>query len=93
MKMQKLKDHPVFTQEIQQFSSRYSLSQRESDVFKSLITHVTSSKDIAGHLDISANTIRNHFQNIFNKTSTKSKSELLVRFIHDLGRQKSSMSR
>lgn len=84
--MPKLKGQPAFRDDINRFASKYSLSQRESDVFSSLVTRVTASKDIAGHLKISANTIRNHFQNIFNKTATKSKSELLVRFIHDLAR-------
>jgi len=63
------------------FASKYRLSARETDVFRCLLQSSTTAEEIGVKLGVSRNTIRNHFQNIFGKTNTASKTELLAEFI------------
>lgn len=63
------------------FSKLYSLSKRENDILELLVNKVVSAEAIANRLGISKNTVRIHFQNIFNKMSASSKSEVLGKFI------------
>lgn len=70
--------------EVSKFSQKFSLSEREREVFGLLVSRITHSEEIANKLKVSRNTIRNHFQNIFHKTQTGSKTELLAGFIGDL---------
>jgi DNA-binding NarL/FixJ family response regulator len=67
--------------EINKFARTYALSERERQVLSLLVGRVTSSEEIATKLEVSRNTVRNHFQNIFHKTKTNSKTELLSLFI------------
>ena len=59
----------------------HSLSNRETDILRLLVNKVVSAEDIANELGISRNTVRIHFQNIFNKMRTSSKAEVLGKFI------------
>lgn len=70
-----------FERSISQYVRRQNLSEREKEVFTLLLSGATSSEKIASLLGVSRNTIRNHFQNIFYKTRTSSKTELLVQFV------------
>ncbi|MES2855758.1 MAG: LuxR C-terminal-related transcriptional regulator, partial [Bdellovibrionota bacterium] len=42
-------------------------------------------KDIAEKLQLSPNTVNNHVNNVFAKTGTRSKSELLARILNTVG--------
>ena len=63
------------------FSGLHSLSKREIDILELLVKKVVSAEAIANKLGISRNTVRIHFQNIFNKMGASSKSEVLGKFI------------
>ena len=63
------------------FSKSFSLSKRENDILELLVNKVVSAEAIASCLGISKNTVRIHFQNIFNKMGASSKSEVLGKFI------------
>jgi DNA-binding NarL/FixJ family response regulator len=71
----------VFASEIEGFTAHSRLSRRESDIVLSLIRNVTNSEDIANSLGISTHTVNNHLKSIFEKTSTKSKTEILSTFL------------
>lgn len=71
----------VFAGEIDGFTSRSKLSRRESDIVISLIRNITNSEEIAKSLGISTHTVNNHLKSIFEKTSTKSKTEILSTFL------------
>lgn len=67
--------------EIQEFCSKYQLSRRETEIVMCITNKIIHFKDIAAHLNVSPSTVNNHFKNIFNKTGTNSKSELLTTFL------------
>ena len=71
----------VFASEIEGFTSKSKLSRRESDIVVSLIRSITNSEEIAKSLGISTHTVNNHLKSIFEKTSTKSKTEILSTFL------------
>lgn len=71
----------VFASEIDGFTAHSKLSRRESDIVLSLIRNITNSEDIANSLGISTHTVNNHLKSIFEKTSTKSKTEILSSFL------------
>jgi DNA-binding NarL/FixJ family response regulator len=71
----------VFEQEIVGFTAQCRLSKREADIVLSLIRNVTNSEDIARILGISTHTVNNHLKSIFEKTGTKSKTEILSSFL------------
>lgn len=71
----------VFAGEIDGFTSASKLSRRESDIVISLIRNITNSEEIAKSLGISTHTVNNHLKSIFEKTSTKSKTEILSTFL------------
>lgn len=71
----------VFEKEFQGFTAQCRLSKRESDIVLSLIRNVTNSEDIAHNLGISTHTVNNHLKSIFEKTGTKSKTEILSSFL------------
>lgn len=71
----------VFASEIEGFTSASRLSRRESDIVMALIRNVTNSEEIANALGISTHTVNNHLKSIFEKTSTKSKTEILSSFL------------
>jgi len=71
----------TFEVESKRFSSLYKLSNREYDVVLTLIQNITNSDDMAKQLGISAHTVNNHLKSIFDKTNTKSKTEILACFL------------
>ena len=71
----------VFASEIEGFTAHSRLSKRESDIVLALIRNVTNSEEIAQALGISTHTVNNHLKSIFEKTSTKSKTEILSTFL------------
>jgi FixJ family two-component response regulator len=71
----------VFASEIDGFTATSRLSRRESDIVVSLIKNITNSEEIANSLGISTHTVNNHLKSIFEKTSTKSKTEILSSFL------------
>lgn len=71
----------VFAQEITGFMLHCRLSKREADIVLSLIRNVTNSEEIGKSLGISTHTVNNHLKSIFEKTDTKSKTEILASFL------------
>jgi len=61
-----------------QFAKNNSLTARERDVVRLMLDRVVSLKDIAQSLSLSPHTINSHFKKIFEKTGTRSRSELLA---------------
>lgn len=57
---------------------RYALTERERDVLK-LINMGKSNLQIAGELSISENTVKRHINNIFKKTETQSRHEVIFK--------------
>ena len=63
-------------QRVEEFASLHQLSPREQDVLRLLVQgHNTTG--LANRLGISPHTVRDHLKNVFKKTSTRSRSELL----------------
>lgn len=61
---------------VEDFSSRYDISPRESEVLSYLLKGL-STKKIAESMFISAGTAKNHILNLLKKTSTHSRIELI----------------
>ncbi len=70
-----------FASEIEGFTQQAKLSRREVDIVVALIRNITNSEDIAQALRISTHTVNNHLKSIFEKTNTKSKTEILSNFL------------
>ncbi|NRA68362.1 MAG: helix-turn-helix transcriptional regulator [Pseudobacteriovorax sp.] len=70
---------------IVEFSRKYNLSKRETDVLTLLVSRVVNAEQISRHLGISQNTVRIHVKNINTKVGVRSKSEILSSFIGFLG--------
>src|SRR5688500_10814460 len=70
-----------FASEIEGFTTTFRLSRRECDIVVSLVRHITNSEEIAKSLGISTHTVNNHLKSIFEKTGTKSKTEILSSFL------------
>ena len=66
------------------FCRLYDLTAREEEILSLLVGKVVTAENIGEFLGISRNTVRIHFQNIFNKIGTSSKSEILGKFIEFL---------
>jgi len=63
-------------QRVDEFAALHQLSPREGDVLRLLVQgHDTAG--LADRLGISPHTVRDHLKNVFRKTSTRSRSELL----------------
>lgn len=61
---------------VSDFVAHHRLSPREGDVLRLLVQgHDTA--ELADHLGISPHTVRDHLKNVFRKTSSRSRSELL----------------
>lgn len=69
------------TSEVDEFVSQYSFTDREKEVFLSLINKRTSPEEIGEALSISPNTAANHLKRIFLRSGAKSKTELLAKFV------------
>jgi DNA-binding CsgD family transcriptional regulator len=74
--------------EIEKFSRRHGLTQREREIMTLLVEGCGSVPRIAGRLELSPNTVHNHFKNIFKRTRTNSKTTLLSLFIDGAMEQK-----
>jgi DNA-binding NarL/FixJ family response regulator len=72
---------PRIPEELVVYCDQFGLSPREKEVFALLTRKVIHFKEIAGELGLSPSTVNNHFKNIFDKTKTNSKSELLANFL------------
>lgn len=68
-------------QEVRNFSSQYRFSERETEVFMSLVDKFTTAEAIGLRLGVSPNTVSNHFKNILRKTGTPNKSALLSMYL------------
>ena len=56
------------------------LTKREKEVFELLIKN-KSTKEIAGHLDISEKTVRNHISNAMQKLGVKGRAGAVVELL------------
>jgi DNA-binding CsgD family transcriptional regulator len=63
------------------FMEQYKLTARELEILTLIFTN-QSTKEIAATLHISPETVRKHCQNIYQKTGTHSKMELLLLYNH-----------
>jgi DNA-binding NarL/FixJ family response regulator len=72
---------PRIPEELVVYCDQFGLSPREKEVFALLTRKIIHFKEIAGELGLSPSTVNNHFKNIFDKTKTNSKSELLANFL------------
>ena len=70
--------------EVRAFADRFGLSRRETELMDILVNRSTGSDAIARHMGVSQNTVRNHFQNLFHKTGTRSKTDLMAGFIRSI---------
>jgi DNA-binding CsgD family transcriptional regulator len=61
---------------LQAFAQSHHLSPREIDVLR-LLREGGNTSDIAAHLGISSHTVRDHLKNLFRKTRTRSRNQLL----------------
>ena len=74
--------------ELDAFFRRYGLTTREQDVVYLLLQGQSSVGDIAEILELSKNTVHNHFKKVFRRTKTTNKAALMSLFIREsLGRQ------
>jgi DNA-binding CsgD family transcriptional regulator len=71
--------------EIKSFCRQAMLTPRETEIVALLAEGVVRIKDIAERLKLSPNTVNNHVNNVFAKTGTRSKSELLSRILNSVG--------
>lgn len=67
--------------EFEKFVRQHKLTEREGEVFACLLRGVTRMSDISRELHLSPSTVSNHFNNIFWKTGTSSKTALLSSFV------------
>lgn len=74
---------PFFREELDRFAERYRLTAREHDVLFLLVTGCSTVPAIAGQLELSQNTVHNHFKNVFRRTRTNTKAGLLALFIKE----------
>ena len=74
----------VKVEELNRFSKHYRLTEREMDVFSLLASKVINSSELGKQLGVSHHTVSNHLKNIFHKTSTGNKAELLALFIGEI---------
>ncbi len=69
---------------LKNFIEKYQISKRESDVIVSIINEHSNIKDIAQQLELSPSTVNNHLNNIYEKTQTSSKAELVSKILSDV---------
>ena len=65
---------------LSQFGHDTNLSPRELEIMGVMIREITQSEDIALELSISTHTVNNHLKNIFEKTKSRSKTDVLAKF-------------
>ena len=59
---------------------KYILTKREKEVFQLLVTNKTT-KEIAGLLNISEKTVRNHISNAMQKLGVKGRAQAVVELL------------
>ena len=69
-----------FEVKIALFSTKYKLTARETEVISIVLTSKKKLKDIAADLFISPSTLEKHMTNIYVKTGTKNRAELMNLF-------------
>ncbi len=60
---------------------QYKLTRRETDILRRVLDGKKNS-DVAGELDISEQTVKDHLSNIYAKTNTKNRIELMRKLIY-----------
>ena len=60
--------------------SKGILTKREKEVFNLLITNLTT-REIAGKLNISEKTVRNHISNVMQKLGVKGRSQAVIELL------------
>ncbi|MDD9940388.1 MAG: helix-turn-helix transcriptional regulator [Myxococcales bacterium] len=75
--------NPLVRHATSQFARAHGLTQRECDIFSLLVEGVGSASGLAQALRISENTINNHFKNLYRRTGTNSRTELMSLFIRE----------
>lgn len=79
---------PLLRSELDTFARRHELTGREQDVLFMLLNGQSSVADIATGLNLSRNTVHNHFKNMFRRTGAANKASLMALFIREtMGRQ------
>ena len=74
---------PHLREELDRFGERYRLTAREHDVLCLLVTGYGTVPEIAARLELSGNTVHNHFKNVFRRTRTNTKAALLALFLKE----------
>ena len=74
----------IKTTQLATFAETNKLTERETEVFVLLANKIVSSVDLGKELGVSHHTISNHLKNIFQKTNTGNKAELLAAFINTM---------
>jgi DNA-binding CsgD family transcriptional regulator len=69
-----------WSQSLKRFGHETTLSPRELEIMGVMIREITQSEDIALELSISTHTVNNHLKNIFEKTKSRSKTDVLAKF-------------
>ncbi|MCC8160441.1 MAG: LuxR C-terminal-related transcriptional regulator [Oscillospiraceae bacterium] len=62
--------------DVSEFGEKFDLTPRETEIL-SFVSEYKSNDEIAEMIDVSRNTVQKHLQNIFRKTNTSSKWELM----------------
>lgn len=70
--------------EIAEFIKNSNLSTREGEIFRLLLSRFTTAEDIGKMLKISPHTVNNHLQNLFEKTNTTNKTEVVAAFVRHI---------
>jgi DNA-binding NarL/FixJ family response regulator len=70
--------------EISEFVKSSNLSTREGEIFRLLLSRFTTAEDIGKILKISPHTVNNHLQNLFEKTNTTNKTEVVAAFVRHI---------
>ena len=72
---------PALAEAVCDFAARFSLTTRETEVVGLLVAGLGNVPVLARHLQLSRNTVHNHFKNVFRRTQTNSKTGVLALFI------------
>ncbi|MDD9933169.1 MAG: helix-turn-helix transcriptional regulator [Myxococcales bacterium] len=73
--------NPALEDHLSEFADRFSLTTRERQLMELLVSGYGTVPVLAKHLDLSPNTVHNHFKNVFRRTRTHSKTGVLALFI------------
>lgn len=69
---------------LKNFAERHQISRRETDVIEAILNEHSNIKDIANQLELSPSTVNNHLNNIYDKTNTSSKAELVSKILSEV---------